>query len=68
VINSIEEVVDRAMHMAVDRTVTAVDGAQLTLDVDTLCIHGDSPGASAMAAWIRAGLNAARVDVRAPGA
>ena len=52
--------------MATDRTVTAIDGATLQLDVDTLCIHGDTAGAATMAAWIRAGLNAADVEVRAP--
>lgn len=68
VIANVEEVVTRALQMAVERTVTAVDGSPLTIDVDTLCIHGDTPGASAMAAWLRAGLASADVDVRAPGA
>jgi UPF0271 protein len=68
VVGAVEDVVTRALQMAVDRTVTAIDGSPLQLDVDTLCIHGDSPGAPAMAAWIRAGLNSAGVDVRAPGA
>ena len=66
VIHSVEEVVTRAIQMATDRTVTAIDGATLQLDVDTLCIHGDTAGAATMAAWIRAGLNAADVEVRAP--
>ena len=30
--------------------VVAVDGSILTLWVDTLCVHGDTPGAVAMAA------------------
>ena len=34
--------------------VVAVDGSILTLWVDTLCIHGDTPGAVAMAAAVRA--------------
>jgi UPF0271 protein len=68
VIVAVEEVVDRAIQMAVDRTVTAIDGSSVLLDVDTLCIHGDNPGAAAMAAWLRAGLSSAGVDVRAPGA
>ncbi len=68
VIANVEEVVTRALQMAVERTVAVVDGSTLTIDVDTLCIHGDTPGASAMAAWLRAGLASADVDVRAPGA
>lgn len=66
VIVSVEEVVTRAIQMATERTVLATDGTLLQLDVETLCIHGDTAGASTMAAWMRAGLNAAGVDVRAP--
>ena len=68
VIALVEEVVNRAMQIAVERTVTAVDGSQLQLDADTICIHGDTPGAASMAAWIRAGLQSAGVDVKAPRA
>lgn len=68
VIDRVEEVVTRAMQMAVERTVTALDGTLVQLDVDTLCIHGDTAGAPSLAAWIRAGLQSASVDVRSPGA
>lgn len=66
VIVSVEDVVTRAMQMATERTVTATDGTTIQIDADTLCIHGDTPGAASMAAWIRAGLDSADVDVRAP--
>jgi 5-oxoprolinase (ATP-hydrolysing) subunit A len=66
VIPGIEDVVNRAMQVAVDRTVQAIDGTVIRLEVDTLCIHGDTPGAASMAAWIRAGLSSAGVDVRSP--
>jgi UPF0271 protein len=56
------------MQIAVERTVTAVDGTRVQLDADTICIHGDTPGAASMAAWIRAGLQSAGVDVKAPRA
>jgi UPF0271 protein len=48
--------------------VTAVDGTIVTLDVDTICVHGDTPGADDLASWLRAGLEAAGVTVRAVGA
>ena len=32
-------------------------------DVDTICVHGDTPGAAALAAQIRAALEAANIDV-----
>ena len=66
VIGNVEDVVTRAMQMAAERTVVAVDGSIIAIDIDTLCVHSDTPGAASMAAWLRAGLNAADVDVRAP--
>jgi UPF0271 protein len=63
VISSVEEVVTRAMQMATERTVVAIDGTVLPLEVDTICVHGDTAGAASMAAWLRAGLNSAGVDV-----
>ena len=66
VIANIEDVVTRAIQMAVERTVVAADGRLVQIDIDTLCIHGDTPGAASMAAWVRAGLQSSGVDVRGP--
>jgi len=68
VIAHVEDVVNRAMQMALERTVIAIDGTPVQLDADTICIHGDTAGAASMAAWIRAGLQSAGVDVKAPRA
>jgi UPF0271 protein len=46
--------------------VVADDGCVLTLWVDTLCIHGDSPGAVAIATAVRETLADAGIDVVAP--
>jgi 5-oxoprolinase (ATP-hydrolysing) subunit A len=46
--------------------VVAADGSILTLWVDTLCIHGDSPGAVALATAVRAALEAIPIEVAAP--
>ena len=46
--------------------VVADDGSVLTLWVDTLCIHGDSPGAVAIATAVRAAMADAGIDVGAP--
>jgi UPF0271 protein len=59
-------VVPRALALVRDRTVVAINGATLTFDVDTLCVHGDTPGAGELAARLRSGLEASGVDVRAP--
>ncbi|MGE0448295.1 MAG: LamB/YcsF family protein [Vicinamibacterales bacterium] len=68
VIVSVEEVVTRAIQMAIERTVVAVDGSAIALEVDTICVHGDSVGAGALAAWLRAGLTSSGIEVRALGA
>jgi UPF0271 protein len=46
--------------------VVAIDGSVLTLWVDTLCIHRDSPGAVALATAIRAAMAEVGIKVRAP--
>ena len=54
----------RALALAVDRGVTSVDGSWVPLDVRTLCIHGDHPGAVSRARAVRAALARAGVPVR----
>ncbi len=58
-------VVDRAVEMVTTGMVTAVDGARVPLEVDTICVHGDTPGAAALARHLRAALVSAGVGVRA---
>ena len=67
VIDDRDRVVDRAVRIALDRRVQTIDGAFITLEVDTLCLHGDTPGAGTLAIAIREGLDGARVSVRPPG-
>jgi len=67
VIHDPDAVVARAVRMAQERTVVAVDGSVVPLEVDTMCVHGDTPGSDDLAARIRAGLQAAGVTVKAIG-
>jgi UPF0271 protein len=60
-------VVARAVRMVKERTVIAIDGSVVTLEADTICVHGDTPGSDDLALRIRAGLEAAGVTVRAIG-
>ena len=64
VLHDEEEVVQRAVRLVVDRTVTAVDGTDVDVDVASLCVHGDTPGAARLAAAVRSALEAAGVDLR----
>jgi len=68
VIDDADTVVSRAVTMARERVVVASDGSRVPLEVDTICVHGDTPGAAAMAARIRHALVAVGVDVKAVGA
>jgi UPF0271 protein len=66
VLTDVAEVVRRAIAMATGQGVAAVDGTSVSVRADTLCIHGDTPGAAALARAVRAGLAAAGIEVRPP--
>jgi UPF0271 protein len=50
------EVAARAVRMAVEGRVVAVDGTEVDLAVRSICVHGDTPGAVELARAVRAGL------------
>lgn len=60
-------VVRRVIRMATDHVVEAIDGSVIPLEVHTICVHGDTPGAAALAAQIRAALARAGVKIVALG-
>jgi 5-oxoprolinase (ATP-hydrolysing) subunit A len=60
-----DEVAERVVRMVADGAVTAVDGSDVRVRAESACVHGDSPGAVAMATAVRAGLQAAGVELRA---
>ncbi|ULA60336.1 MAG: 5-oxoprolinase subunit A [Nitrospira sp.] len=46
-------VLARAHSLVHEGTITAIDGSCLHLDIDTLCLHGDTPGAVRLAHALR---------------
>ena len=56
---------ERAVGMVRDGSVIARDGSTLSVKVDTICVHGDTPGAAEVAAAVRAGLEQVGIEVRA---
>jgi UPF0271 protein len=68
VIHDVKTVVARAVSLVADRTIVAQDGSRLSVDADTICIHGDTPGSDRLAAAVRAGLEAKGIAVKAMGA
>jgi UPF0271 protein len=59
-----EAVAARAVAFATGEPVAALDGGAVLVTAQTLCVHGDGPGAPAVAAAVRSALEAAGVAVR----
>ena len=65
-VENVDEAVRRAIRMVREGVVTDVEGEDISLRADTICIHGDGPTALPLARGLRSGLTAAGVEVRAP--
>ncbi|WP_373681223.1 LamB/YcsF family protein [Georgenia satyanarayanai] len=63
VVTDPQEVAGRVVRMATEGTVTAVDGTTVAVRPESVCVHGDTPGAVALATAVRAALDAAGVPV-----
>ena len=51
--------------MVTSGTVTAVDGSTVAVSVESVCVHGDSPGAVQIATAVRERLKADGIDMKA---
>ncbi len=58
-----DAVARRAVALAVDGGVAAVDGSWVAVPCHSICLHGDTPGASAASRAVRAALTAAGVTI-----
>ena len=58
-----DEVAHRAVRIAVDNEVVAIDGSVVSLRARSICVHGDTPGAVDLARAVRSALDAAGVGV-----
>ena len=65
VIEDHEVVARRGLKMALEGKVIAMDGTEIELKADTLCVHGDNPSAVQMVKRIRETLTASGVEVTA---
>jgi len=59
------EVAEHVLRMATDSAIRTTDGSILKIDADSICVHGDSPGAVAMAGAVKAALTGAGISIRA---
>jgi UPF0271 protein len=67
VIHDPRVVTERALMMAKDGKVVAIDGTVIPLEVQTLCVHGDNPSAVDLVRSIRASLEKEGVSVKPMG-
>src|SRR6202035_5289675 len=58
-----QEAAQQALGMVERGLVTSSDGSEVPLEAQTICIHGDTPGAAAIAAEVRRALRAAGVTL-----
>ncbi|MER7797850.1 5-oxoprolinase subunit PxpA [Microbacterium sp. NPDC096154] len=61
VLHDADAVARRMLRLATEGTVRAVDGSDVHVRADSVCVHGDSPGAVAMARAVRTRLEVAGV-------
>lgn len=59
-------VAERALMMAIDGKVKAVDGSIIDLEAETMCVHGDNESALDLVIRIRSALETESVSISAP--
>ena len=65
VLHDPDQVAARALRMATEGRVETVDGGEVEVEIRSLCVHGDTPGAVALAKAVRAALDQAGVRLEA---
>lgn len=59
------QVADRMLDLVRTGEILAIDGSRIRLHADSICVHGDSPGAVAMAKAVRVRLDTAGIALKA---
>ena len=65
VISDAYEIAERAVALATEQTIPALDGGVVNVEARTLCLHGDGPTAVKAARAVRATLEHAGVVITA---
>jgi len=66
VIHDHEMVAEKVLKMVKDGKVVCIDGSEIDMTADTICVHGDNPSALALVKNIRETLEAAGVEIAPP--
>ena len=65
VLHNADDIAERVLTMVTAGHVTAVDGSVIGIEVESVCVHGDSPGAVQIAAAVAGRLRAGGIDLAA---
>jgi UPF0271 protein len=65
VIHDPQAVAERMLHMVKEGRIAALDGTDIALDAQTICIHGDTPAAVAIARTLSETLTGHGVELKA---
>jgi UPF0271 protein len=60
-----DEIAERVATMVLTGRVRAIDGSTIPIEVESVCVHGDSPGAVQIATAVRQRLAAEGVELAA---
>ena len=63
VLHDATEIASRVVRMVQERALFSTSGKTIKVDVDTVCIHGDTPGAVAIASAVKQALNASGIKI-----
>lgn len=64
-ITDVQKSIEQVLRMVQERTIIAQDGTRVTVQADTLCLHGDQPDAVEFAKAIRQALKESNITVKA---
>ena len=67
VIHDPQVVSEKILKMVHESKVTAIDGSDIALSADTICVHGDNPAAVRVTSRIREDLLAAGIEIAPTG-
>ena len=59
------QIAERVLTMVTTGQVTAIDGTQIAVSVESVCVHGDSPGAVQIATAVADQIQAAGIEIKA---
>ncbi len=64
IIHDPNEVVERVLRMVQENSIRSIDGVDVSVRVDSICLHGDNPSAVTLAQRLQRELLAAKVDLQ----